>query len=86
MNLFKTPPNFTILNKNFKVRDIKINSQDKPKAIMAAVKNGIIETQKRMDPKIIQDESGEYDPLAATEGKATPSGNTPTSSSSSNSN
>lgn len=86
VNLFKTPPNFTILNKNFKLRDIKINSQDKPKAIMAAVKNGIIETQKRMDPKIIQDESGEYDPLAATEGKATPSGNTPTSSSSSNSN
>ena len=80
VNLFKTPPNFTILNKNFKLRDIKINSQDKPQAIMAALKNGIIETQKRMDPKIIQDETGEYDPLAATEGKATPSGTTKTSS------
>lgn len=78
VNLFKKPPNFTVLNKNFKLRDIKINSQDKPKAIMNAIKNGIIETQKRMDPKIIQDEAGEYNPLEATEGSPTPSGTTET--------
>ena len=78
VNLFKKPPNFTILNKNFKLRDIKINSQDKPKAIMNAIKNGIIETQKRMDPKIIQDEDAVYDPLAATDGSSTPSGTTKT--------
>ncbi len=81
VNLFKKPPNFTVLNKNFKVRDIKINSQDKPKAIMNAVKNGIIETQKRMDPKIIQDEESVYDPVAASDGKSTtPSGTTKTTS------
>ena len=81
VNLFKKPPNFTVLNKNFKVRDIKINSQDKPKAIMNAVKNGIIETQKRMDPKIIQDEEAVYDPVAASDGKSTsPSGTTKTTS------
>lgn len=78
VNLFKKPPNFTILNKNFKLRDIKINSQDKPKAIMNAIKNGIIETQKRMDPKIIQDEDAVYDPLSATDGSSTPSGTTQT--------
>ena len=78
VNLFKKPPNFTILNKNFKLRDIKINSQDKPKAIMNAVKNGIIETQKRMDPKIIQDEAADYDPLESTDGKSVPSGTTKT--------
>lgn len=78
VNLFKKPPNFTILNKNFKLRDIKINSQDKPKAIMNAIKNGIIETQKRMDPKIIQDDAAEFDPLDATEGSSVPKGKTKT--------
>lgn len=78
VNLFKKPPNFTILNKNFKLRDIKINSQDKPKAIMNAIKNGIIETQKRMDPKIIQDDVAEFDPVSATEGNSVPKGNTKT--------
>lgn len=78
VNLFKKPPNFTVLNKNFKLRDIKINSEDKPKAILNAIKNGIIETQKRMDPKIIQDESAEYDPVSATDGSSTPSGTTKT--------
>ena len=78
VNLFKKPPNFTILNKNFKLRDIKINSQDKPKAIMNAIKNGIIETQKRMDPKIIQDDAAEFDPLEATEGSSVPKGKTKT--------
>lgn len=78
VNLFKKPPNFTVLNKNFKLRDIKINSQDKPKAIMNAIKNGIIETQKRMDPKIIQDESAEFNPVDATEGNSVPQGNTKT--------
>ena len=79
VNLFKKPPSFTVLNKNFRVRDIKISSQDKPKAIMNAVKNGIIETQKRMDPKIIQDEESVYDPVAASDGTSTtPSGTTKT--------
>lgn len=77
VNLFKKAPNFTVLNKNFRLRDLKITSQDKPKAIMNAVKNGIIETQKRMDPKIIQDEDAVYDPVDATEG-STPKGNTKT--------
>lgn len=76
VNLFKKPPSFTVLNKNFKLRDIKINSQDKPKAIMNAIKNGIIETQKRMDPKIIQDDVAEFDPVEATEGNSVPRGNT----------
>lgn len=79
VNLFKKPPSFTILNKNFKLRDIKVNTQDKPKAIVSAVKNAIIDTQKRTDPKIIQDEGGEYDPVAATDGNATPTGTTNTS-------
>lgn len=78
VNLFKKAPNFTVLNKNFRLRDIKINSEDKPKAIMNAVKNGIIETQKRMDPKIIQDETAEYNPVEATDGSSTPSGTTKT--------
>lgn len=78
VNLFKKAPNFTVLNKNFRLRDIKINSEDKPKAIMNAVKNGIIETQKRMDPKIIQDEAAEYNPVEATDGSSTPSGTTKT--------
>lgn len=81
VNLFKKEPNFTILNKNFKLRDIKINTQDTPKSILSAVKNGIIDTAKRMDPKIIQDGESVYDPVGATEGKDTPSGTTPTSSS-----
>ena len=81
VNLFKKEPNFTVLNKNFKLRDIKINTQDTPKSILSAVKNGIIDTAKRMDPKIIQDGESVYDPVGATEGKDTPSGTTPTSSS-----
>lgn len=80
VNLFKKEPNFTVLNKNFKLRDIKINTQDTPKSILSAVKNGIIDTAKRMDPKIIQDGESVYDPVGATEGKDTPSGTTPTSS------
>lgn len=79
VNLFKKAPSFTVLNKNFKLRDIKVNTQDKPKAIVAAVKNAIIDTQKRADPKIIQDEGGEYDPVAATDGNSTPTGTTSTS-------
>lgn len=78
VNLFKKAPQFTILNKNFKLRDIRINTQDKPKAVLASLKNAIIDTQKRMDPKIIQDEEAEYDPVAATEGNSTPSGSTST--------
>ena len=31
VNLFKKPPTFTVLNKNFKLRDVKINTEDKPK-------------------------------------------------------
>lgn len=80
VNLFKKEPNFTVLNKNFKLRDIKINTQDTPKSILSAVKNGIIDTAKRMDPKIIQDGESVYDPVGASEGKDTPSGTTPTSS------
>lgn len=78
VNLFKKEPSFTVLNKNFKVRDIKVNTQDKPKAILSSVKNAIIDVEKRTDPKIIQDEEGEYDPVAATEGNSTPSGKTST--------
>lgn len=78
VNLFKKEPNFTVLNKNFKLRDIKINTKDTPKSILDAVKNGIIDTAKRMDPKIIQDEEAVYDPMGATEGTPTPSGTTPT--------
>lgn len=78
VNLFKKPPSFTILNKNFKLRDVKINSEDKPKAIMAAIKNGFIDIQKRTDPKIIQDEDAVYDPAAATDGTNVPSGSAKT--------
>ena len=78
VNLFKKAPNFTVLNKNFKVRDIKINTEDKPKAIMNAVKNGIIDVQRRTDPKIIQDEEAEYNPTAATDGDNLPHGSTQT--------
>lgn len=76
VNLFKKPPNFTIKNKQFNIRDIKINTEDKPDAMVDAVKDGIIRTQKRMDPKIIQDENAVYDPMAATDG-TTPKGKTP---------
>lgn len=78
VNLFKKAPNFTVLNKNFKVRDIKINTEDKPKAIMNAVKNGIIDVQRRTDPKIIQDDEAVYDPTAATDGDNLPHGSTQT--------
>lgn len=81
VNLFKKPPSFTILNKNFKLRDVKINSEDKPKAIMAAIKNSFIDIQKRTDPKIVQDENSVYDPLEATEGKDLPSGSSKTNTS-----
>ena len=74
VNLFKKPPTFTVLNKNFKLRDVKINTEDKPKAIMASIKNAFIDVQKRSDPKIIQDEEAEYDPVAATDGNSLPSG------------
>jgi len=78
VNLFKKPPSFTILNKNFKLRDVKINSEDKPKAVMAAIKNSFIDIQKRTDPKIIQDEDAIYDPNAATDGTNLPSGSAKT--------
>ena len=74
VNLFKKPPTFTVLNKNFKVRDVKINTEDKPKAIMSSIKNAFIDVQKRSDPKIIQDEDAVYDPEGATEGNPLPSG------------
>ena len=74
VNLFKKPPTFTVLNKNFKVRDVKINTEDTPKAIMSAIKNSFIDVQKRSDPKIIQDEEGVYNPEEATEGNPLPSG------------
>lgn len=76
VNLFKKPPSFTILNKNFKLRDIKVNTQDKPKAVLASIKNAIIDVQKRTDPKIIQDEDAVYDPAAATDGNNVPTGKT----------
>ena len=79
VNLFKKPPSFTVLNKNFKLRDIKVNTQDKPKAVLSSIKNAIIDVQKRSDPKIIQDESAEYDPVSATDGNSVPSGSTNTS-------
>lgn len=78
VNLFKKAPNFTVLNKNFKVRDIKINTEDKPKAMMNAVKNGIIDVQRRTDPKIIQDEESVYSPTEATDGDNLPHGSTQT--------
>lgn len=78
VNLFKKAPNFTVLNKNFKVRDIKINTEDKPKAMMNAVKNGIIDVQRRTDPKIIQDDEAVYSPVEATDGDNLPHGSTQT--------
>lgn len=74
VNLFKKPPTFTVLNKNFKVRDVKINTEDTPKAIMSSIKNAFIDVQKRSDPKIIQDEDAVYDPEGATDGNPLPSG------------
>ena len=41
---------------------------------MASIKNAFIDVQKRSDPKIIQDEEAEYDPVAATDGNSLPSG------------
>lgn len=76
VNLFKKPPQFKINNKQFSIRDININTQDKPDAMVDAVKDGIVRTQQRMDPKIIQDEQAVYDPAAATDG-TTPTGKTP---------
>lgn len=78
VNLFKKPPSFTVLNKNFKLRDIKVNTQDKPKAVLSSIKNAIIDVQKRTDPKIIQDETAEYDPAGATDGNNVPSGSSST--------
>lgn len=74
VNLFKKPPNFTILNRNFKLRDVNVNTADDAKSIQNAVKNSIIEIQNRSNPKIIQDDAAEYDPLAATEGNKLPTG------------
>lgn len=68
VNLFKKPPNFTILNRNFKLRDVNVNTADDAKSIQNAVKNSIIEIQNRSNPKIIQDDAAEYDPINATEG------------------
>lgn len=79
VNLFKKPPQFTIKNKQFSVRDININTQDKPDAMVDAVKDSIIRTQERMDPKIVQDEQAVYDPVAATDG-TTPKSGTPVTS------
>ena len=45
---------------------------------MNAVKNGIIDVQRRTDPKIIQDDEAEYDPTAATDGDNLPHGSTQT--------
>lgn len=74
VNLFKKPPNFTILNRNFKLRDVNVNTADDPKSIQNAVKNSIIEIQNRSNPKIIQDDAAEYDPVNATEGNPIPTG------------
>lgn len=74
VNLFKKPPNFTILNRNFKLRDVNVNTADDAKSIQNAVKNSIIEIQNRSNPKIIQDDSAEYDPVNATEGNTLPTG------------
>lgn len=74
VNLFKKPPNFTILNRNFKLRDVNVNTADDAKSIQNAVKNSIIEIQNRSNPKIIQDDAAEYDPLAATDGNTLPTG------------
>lgn len=74
VNLFKKPPNFTILNRNFKLRDVNVNTADDAKSIQNAVKNSIIEIQNRSNPKIIQDDAAEYDPVNATEGNQLPTG------------
>ena len=74
VNLFKKPPNFTILNRNFKLRDVNVNTADDAKSIQNAVKNSIIEIQNRSNPKIIQDDEAEYDPLNATDGNTLPVG------------
>ena len=74
VNLFKKPPNFTILNRNFKLRDVNVNTADDAKSIQNAVKNSIIEIQNRSNPKIIQDDAAEYDPVNATEGNNLPTG------------
>lgn len=74
VNLFKKPPNFTILNRNFKLRDVNVNTADDAKSIQNAVKNSIIEIQNRSNPKIIQDDAAEYDPVNATEGNNIPTG------------
>lgn len=74
VNLFKKPPNFTILNRNFKLRDVNVNTADDAKSIQNAVKNSIIEIQNRSNPKIIQDDAAEYDPINATEGNQLPTG------------
>lgn len=74
VNLFKKPPNFTILNRNFKLRDVNVNTADDAKSIQNAVKNSIIEIQNRSNPKIIQDDAAEYDPVNATEGNPIPTG------------
>ena len=37
VNLFKKPPNFTILNRNFKLRDVNVNTADDAKSIQNAV-------------------------------------------------
>ena len=74
VNLFKKPPNFTILNRNFKLRDVNVNTADDAKSIQNAVKNSIIEIQNRSNPKIIQDDAAEYDPINATEGNKLPTG------------
>ena len=71
VNLFKKEPTFKIQNQNLKLRDIKINTQDKPKAISSAVKNAIIDVQERTNPKIIQDQEAEYNPVEASEGTTT---------------
>ena len=82
VNLFKKEPTFKIQNQNLKLRDIKINTQDKPKAISSAVKNAIIDVQERTNPKIIQDQEAEYNPVEASEGTTTgtdvPTGTTQT--------
>lgn len=81
VNLFKKEPTFKIQNQNLKLRDIKINTQDKPKAISSAVKNAIIDVQERTNPKIIQDQEAEYNPVEATEGTSgtdVPTGTTQT--------
>ena len=40
-------------------------------AISSAVKNAIIDVQERTNPKIIQDQEAEYNPVEASEGTTT---------------